>query len=86
MGAGQLVAAPSTLLMYGVIGSIQICNTSFLKLNYYSEQFFQHILFIKFVLKSWAFYSLKHLKVHKIENFFDSDFGICVISLLVMHK
>jgi len=25
-------------------------------------------------------------KVHKIENFFDSDFGICVISLLVMHK
>ncbi len=28
----------------------------------------------------------KPLKVHKIENFFDSDFGICVISLLVMHK
>ncbi len=26
------------------------------------------------------------LKVHKIENFLDSDFGICVISLLVMHK
>jgi hypothetical protein len=26
------------------------------------------------------------LKVHKIENFFDSDFGICVISLLVVHK
>ncbi len=26
------------------------------------------------------------LKVHKIENFFDSDFGICVISLLVMLK
>jgi hypothetical protein len=26
------------------------------------------------------------LKVNKIENFFDSDFGICVISLLVMHK
>ncbi len=26
------------------------------------------------------------LKVHKNENFFDSDFGICVISLLVMHK
>jgi hypothetical protein len=26
------------------------------------------------------------LKVHKIANFFDSDFGICVISLLVMHK
>ncbi len=27
-----------------------------------------------------------NLKVHKIENFFDSDFEICVISLLVMHK
>jgi hypothetical protein len=26
------------------------------------------------------------LKVHKIENFFDSDFGICDISLLVMSK
>ncbi len=26
------------------------------------------------------------LKVHKIKNFFDSDFGICVISLLVMSK
>ncbi len=26
------------------------------------------------------------LKVHKIENFFDSDFGICVVSLLVMSK
>ena len=26
------------------------------------------------------------LKVHKIENFFDSDFGICVFSLLVMSK
>jgi hypothetical protein len=26
------------------------------------------------------------LKIHKIENFFDSDFGICVISLLVMSK
>jgi hypothetical protein len=26
------------------------------------------------------------LKVHKIENFFDSDFRICAISLLVMHK
>ncbi len=26
------------------------------------------------------------LKVHKIENFFDSDFGICFISLLVMSK
>ncbi len=27
-----------------------------------------------------------YLKVHKIENFFDSDFGICVISLLVLRK
>ncbi len=27
-----------------------------------------------------------YLKVHKIENFFDFDFGIRVISLLVMHK
>ncbi len=26
------------------------------------------------------------LKVHKIEHFFDSDFGICIISLLVMSK
>jgi hypothetical protein len=26
------------------------------------------------------------LKVHKTENLFDSDFGICIISLLVMHK
>jgi hypothetical protein len=30
--------------------------------------------------------SLSNLKVHKIENFFDSDFGICIISLLVMSK
>jgi hypothetical protein len=27
-----------------------------------------------------------YFKEHKIENFFDSDFGICVISLLVMSK
>jgi len=26
------------------------------------------------------------LKVHKIENFFDSDFGICTISLLVVRQ
>ncbi len=26
------------------------------------------------------------LKVHKIENFFDSDFGICIISLIFMSK
>ncbi len=29
---------------------------------------------------------MQSLKVHKIENFFDSDFGICVISLLVISK
>jgi hypothetical protein len=32
---------------------------------------------------SLAFYELK---VHKIEIFFDSDFGICVISFLVWSK
>jgi hypothetical protein len=30
--------------------------------------------------------NISSLKVHKIENFFDYDFGICVISLLVMSK
>jgi hypothetical protein len=30
--------------------------------------------------------TLESLKVHKIENFFDSDFEICIISLLVMAK
>jgi hypothetical protein len=29
---------------------------------------------------------LARLKVHKIENFFGSDFEFCVISLLVMLK
>ncbi len=29
---------------------------------------------------------LTHIMVHKVENFLDSDFGISVISLLVMHK
>ncbi len=33
-----------------------------------------------------AVLSKKFLKVHKIENFFDSDFGICFISLLVISK
>ncbi len=33
---------------------------------------------------SWE--SLPSLKVHKIENFFGSDFEICVISLLVILK
>ncbi len=32
------------------------------------------------------FPQFRNLKVHKIENFFDCDFGICVISLLVMSK
>ncbi len=31
-------------------------------------------------------YCESYLKVHKTENFFDSDFGICVISLLVIAK
>ncbi len=35
-------------------------------------------------LRNQTYFSL--LKVHKIENFLDSDFGICVISLLVMSK
>ncbi len=35
---------------------------------------------------SWTYTVMVTLKVHKIENFFDSDFGICVISLLVMSK
>jgi hypothetical protein len=34
----------------------------------------------------FPFDSSMPLKVHKIENFFDSDFGICVISLLVLSK
>ncbi len=34
----------------------------------------------------WKKLSAEKLKVHKIENFFDSDFGICFISLLVMSK
>ncbi len=38
-------------------------------------------------LERLTFYiDYKALKVHKIENFFDYDFGICVISLLVMSK
>jgi hypothetical protein len=32
------------------------------------------------------FIIILELKVHKIENFFDSDFGICIISLIVMSK
>jgi hypothetical protein len=39
-----------------------------------------------FICLGPALESAHTLKVHKIENFFDSDFGICVISLLVMHK
>jgi hypothetical protein len=31
-------------------------------------------------------HAARTLKVHKIENVFDSDFGICVISLSVMSK
>ncbi len=37
-------------------------------------------------LARYSYLTLRALKVHKIENFFVSDFGICVISLLVMYK
>ncbi len=40
-------------------------------------------MYVTFLLISNKFYDLK---VHKIENFFGSNFGICVISLLVMSK
>jgi hypothetical protein len=30
--------------------------------------------------------NMSSLKVHKIENFYDSDFGICVFSLILMSK
>ncbi len=55
----------------------------------------QYMVFTKF---PWLFHTLTFgkmwglavrttcLKVHKIENFFDSDFGICVISFLVISK
>ncbi len=43
-------------------------------------------LMIKLNMKNLCFFITLVLKVHKIENFFDSDFGICVISLLVMSK
>jgi hypothetical protein len=36
--------------------------------------------------KFFNFPFLVNLKVHKIENFFGSDFGFCIISLLVMLK
>ncbi len=34
----------------------------------------------------WPSYAPVFLKVHKIENFFGSDFEFCVISLLVILK
>ncbi len=37
-------------------------------------------------LGKYVFCDVVNLKVHKIENFFVSDYGICVISLLVMYK
>jgi hypothetical protein len=48
----------------------------------------RHITLIKkkFAPPEGNFRCMANLKVHKIENFFDSDFGICVISLLVMSK
>jgi hypothetical protein len=36
--------------------------------------------------KTVIFSNLHGLKVHKIENFFGFDFGICVISFLVKSK
>ena len=42
------------------------------------------LIYVKLVGVNLAQSSKLCLKVHKIENFFDSDFGICVISLLVM--
>ncbi len=48
------------------------------------------LIFLQKMKKLYIFQSpsrsVAFLKVHKIENFFDSDFGICVISLLVMSK
>ncbi len=38
------------------------------------------------IIKDYFYLLFFLLKVHKIENLFDSDFGICVISLLVMSK
>ncbi len=44
------------------------------------------LIFRKFLLYVNTHIVILILKVHKIENFFDSDFGIGVISLLVMSK
>ncbi len=44
------------------------------------------VLSINTMHGSINFHKMVHLNVHKIENFFDSDFGICIISLLVMSK
>ncbi len=51
----------------------------------YSEQYFYYVTMICKKKKTNC-RNRYSLKVHKIENFFDSDFGICVISLLVMSK
>jgi hypothetical protein len=59
----------------GVGGSLMTQSDSFRKIQ-------MHLIF-KTGHGRFANY---FLKVHKIENFFDSDFGICVISLLVIHK
>jgi hypothetical protein len=44
------------------------------------------ILLLPIPVTSITFPWSSSLKVHKIENFLDSDFGICVISLIVMSK
>jgi hypothetical protein len=41
---------------------------------------------VMYIIALYFVINIVRLKVHKIENFFDSDFGICVFSLLVMHK
>jgi hypothetical protein len=46
----------------------------------------KHEIFVAELFMQFKPVWVDDLKVHKIENFFDSDFGICVISLLVMSK
>jgi hypothetical protein len=64
--------------------SSRVCNNGLIKKCYVSETF-NGLTFLRRLFVRQNDYSID-LKVHKIENFFDSDFGICVISLLVMHK
>jgi hypothetical protein len=50
-----------------------------------SMQIWEHIILFYFIITSHDLKTLS-LKVHKIENFFGSNFEFCVISLLVMLK